>query len=103
MVDVNSLSSIDILLNNSRISPSGNGDPTAPPSTTAPTSGQKWWAAVLLGLVFAIVSSPTAYNITSAASEAMGGTRVSYGSGPTVAGLLIHTAIFIIIVRIILW
>jgi hypothetical protein len=93
----------DSLLNDSRITPSGNGDPTSPPSTTPPTSGQKWWAAVLLGIVFAILSSPVAYNITSGATQSVGGNRLSYGSGPTTAGLIIHTLIFILVVRVILW
>ena len=64
---------------------------------------EKWWIAILLGFIFAIVSSPAAYYITSYIITSLGGISLIYGPGPNFAGLLIHTLIFIIIVRIILW
>jgi len=91
------------LLNDSRITPAGNGDPNSKPYCTQPTSGQKWWAAVLLGFIFALVSSPVAYQITSKISTSVGGISLIDGNGPKFLGLLIHTIIFIIIIRIILW
>lgn len=68
-----------------------------------PTNGQKWWAALLLGFVFAIVSSPAAYYATSYVTTSLGGISLTVGPGPNLVGLLIHTLIFILIVRIILW
>lgn len=91
------------LLNDSRITPSGNGNATSKPYCTQPTSGQKWWAAVLLGFVFALISSPAAYYVTSQVTTSLGGISLIDGKGPNFVGLLIHTLIFIIIVRIILW
>lgn len=114
------------ILNSSRITPSGNGNPsnskiqpdiTKDPGDftslsnlhsnmslcTQPTSGQKWWAAVVLGFVFALVSSPVAYYITSSVTTSLGGISLIEGPGPNVPGLLLHTIIFILIVRLILW
>jgi hypothetical protein len=97
------------ILNDSRITPTGNGSPNSKPycsricDATQPTSGQKWWAAVLLGFLFALISSPAAYYITSKVSTSLGGAPLIDGTGPTFIGLLIHTIIFIIIIRIILW
>lgn len=97
------LSIQESLLNDSRITPTGNGNPNSKPYCTQPTSGQKWWAAVLLGFLFAIISSPAAYYVTSNITTSLGGVSLMDGSGPNFVGLLIHTLIFIIIVRIILW
>lgn len=121
-----SLSIQDSLLNDSRITPTGNGNPMGNPYCTQPTSGQKWWAAVLLGFLFALISSPPAYNITSQVTSSTIGISLIDGSvpnnltdsqtfnlpmtsqedtgcKPNFVGLLIHTLIFIVIVRIILW
>ena len=103
----------DALLNDSRITPGGNGNLESKPYCTQPTSGQKWWAAVLLGFVFALVSSPAAYSITSAITTSTLGLSLIDNTTniqgvqrfylPNFIGLLIHTLIFIVIVRIILW
>ena len=111
--DIKDIISIqDALLNDSRITPGGNGNPESKPYCTQPTSGQKWWAAVLLGFIFALISSPAAYSVTNKISTSTIGvslveTTTSQGVPifylPNFIGLLIHTLIFIIIVRIILW
>ena len=101
--EIPELSLQEELLNDSRITPTGNGSPVNKQNSTQPTSGQKWWAAVILGFVFALLSSPTAYHITSQASVAIGGSTLIEGNGPYLSGLLIQTIIFIIIVRLILW
>lgn len=93
------LSTQESLLNDSRISSSGNGNLENKPFCTQPTGGQKWWAAVLLGLVFAIVSSPVAYQLTDKIPRLTTTSRY----GPTLQGLLLHTAVFILLVRLILW
>jgi hypothetical protein len=74
------------------------------PETTvqAPTSAQKWWTSVLLGMLFAIVSSSFCYGITNWATNKCGGISTSKSGGPTLVGLLIHTVIFILLVRIVL-
>lgn len=90
------------ILNDSRITPTGNGSFDSKSYYSQPTSGQKLWASVLLGFLFALISSPTAYNITSKATNNIGFSLMD-GLGPNLIGLFIHTIIFIIIVRIILW
>jgi hypothetical protein len=97
------LSLSESILNDSRITPTGNGDPNDKPYCTPPTSGQKWWAAVLLGFVFLIISSSAAYYATSAVTTYLGGAPTLFGSGPTISGLVLHTIIFILVVRAILW
>lgn len=98
MVD-NGTHTIDNLLNDSRISPMGNGS-SANDSTV--TGGQKWWAAVLIGFIFALISSPAFYNITSNLVSPIG-IKLTDGPGPTLTGLILHTIIFTIVIRIILW
>lgn len=95
------LSIQDSILNDSRITPSGNG--SGKTVCTQPTTGQKWCAAVLLGFVFALISSPVAYYATSKVTTSLGGIPLTEGAGPNFVGLLIHTLIFILIVRLILW
>lgn len=102
-IDNISLSISDVLLNDSRITPTGNGSLTNKDITVQPTDGQKWWAAVILGLLFALISSPVAYSITSQVTESISGMSSMQGKGPNLMGLIIHTIIFVIIVRIILW
>lgn len=97
------------LLNDSRITPIGNGSLMSKSTHMQPTSAQKWWAAAILGLIFALISSPAAYAITSSTSSTFFGFTLTedwiyeFGSKPNLLGLMIHTLIFIIIVRIILW
>lgn len=114
---------VDSLLVESRITPTGNGISNGISSgisnivedsggtngdavndiSNQVTSGQKWWAAVVLGFVFFIISSPVAYHITSQVTLNTIGSPLMYGTGPTLAGLLVHTIIFVLIVRLILW
>lgn len=74
-------------------------------TSSVPTSGQKWWAAVLLGLLFAVISSPMAYEISNVLSVRSGGppTITDPTRSTTLFGLLVHTIIFILIVRLLLW
>lgn len=95
------------LLTDSRISPVGSGVLEDKPNCTVPTSGQKWWAAIILGVLFALISSPPAYAITSKISTTLGGmplyTFTDTYPAQTIVALFIHTLIFILIVRILLW
>lgn len=98
------------LLNDSRFSPSGNGSrPDGGDTTntvivnTQPTSAQKWWAAILFGFIFALISSPLSYYGTNFFFTRLGGAKTTIGPGPTLLGLLIHTIVFTLVVRLILW
>lgn len=90
------------ILNSSRFSPLGNGTKCSC-SQNQPTSQQKWWASILFGFLFAIISSPVAYFCTDKIAEAIDTSRTIQGKGASIFGLLLHTIIFILIVRIILW
>jgi hypothetical protein len=93
----------DYLLIDSRFTPSGNGNINGVKDLTQPTNGQKWWASVLLGLVFAIISSPPAYSIISSISKNTLGIKLEPPSNINFNELLIQTLLFIVIVRFILW
>jgi hypothetical protein len=103
IISSSSITHIDALLNDSRIAPTSNGSILSKPICDQPTSGQKWWASIVLGFIFALVSSPAAYYATSKITMSLGGASLTNGPGPTYAGLLLHTIIFIIIIRVILW
>ncbi len=96
-MDSDSLPIIDILLNDSQLS--NNTEVNC----TAPTSGQKWWTAIILGFIFAFISSPAAYYATSTVSTSLGGMSMVNGPGANFIGLFVHMWLFIFIVRIILW
>jgi hypothetical protein len=67
-----------------------------------PTGAQKWWCSLLLGMLFAIVSSCWLYGITNWMSKKCTGTVIYKSGGPSLAGLLLHTVIFTLLVRLIL-
>ena len=77
-------------------------DPKPDTGPNSRTNTQKWCAAILLGLIFAIISSPAAYALSSSFTKSFSSISLSHG-GPNLLGLLIHTIIFILIVRLILW
>ena len=66
------------------------------------TSSQKWWLALLVGVLFFIIASPLAYRLTSTASISLGFGPTS-GPGANWGGLLLHAIIFALLVRLILW
>jgi hypothetical protein len=63
----------------------------------APTSAQKWWASVILGMLFFIVSSSFMFGITSSVFGVAGTAHHT-----SVVQHLVHAVIFILLVRIIL-
>jgi hypothetical protein len=109
-MDKNNDNPWDLLLNDSRISPNGKGvkvdDLIVHPP---PTNLQKIWASVVLGFVFGLLSSPVAYQMTNASLNFMTDTiginpiPIMDKQGPNVLGMIIHTLIFIVVIRIILW
>lgn len=85
---------IDDILLDSRLTPNGNGTSEDKDFSTKPTGGQKWWIAVILGMIFGLLSSPTAASITS---------YVSSVQEKSTSNLLLRMVLFIIILRIIMW
>lgn len=63
------------------------------------SNSEKWWVSIIAGVVFAVVSSPWLYSITN---QIFSG-ALSNGGGPTLQGLLLHTIVFILIIRLFMW
>lgn len=67
-----------------------------------PTNSEKWWAALVLGLLFALLSCSFLYGVTDTVTKSFGAPTWKDGAGPTLLGLLLHTIIFILLARILL-
>jgi hypothetical protein len=70
------------------------------------TNQQKWIGALVAGLLFLILSSSFAYQLTNKLFTAIGGPKastVTAGGQPTTLGLISHTIVFILLLRLILW
>jgi len=63
------------------------------------TSEEKWSISVVSGLIFLLISSPFLYGLTSSLFECFGLTLASSKGLPTNIGLLVHSVVFILIVR----
>jgi hypothetical protein len=69
----------------------------------APTNSEKWWAAILVGILFALFSSNLMYGITDSFLSGMNlNTFTGNCGGPTIFGLILHTIIFTLIIRILM-
>jgi len=62
------------------------------------TSKDRWTVAIFAGLLFMLLSSPFLYSILSNLFSLVN-LETAVGSCPTMLGLLIHTTVFILIVR----
>lgn len=94
---------IDKLVQDSRLAPSGDGHSSSFPQCSPPTSGQKWWLAILLGITFALFVNPATLQLLDYLVQGVGGNPLLYGCGPTLAGVLILTILFTLFIRVILW
>jgi len=63
------------------------------------TSEEKWSISVVSGLIFLLISSPFLYGLTSSLFECVGLTLASSKGLPTNIGLLVHSVVFVLIVR----
>lgn len=63
---------------------------------------QKWVIALISGLLFMLISSPYFYRLTNMFTSRFGLTIASNTGCPNLAGLVIHTVVFILIVRAIM-
>lgn len=70
--------------------------------TTVSNNGEKWWFSFVLGMVFGIMSSSPVYEGTSYITTAIGGMPTMEGRGPTIGGILVHSLLFALVVRVIL-
>lgn len=65
------------------------------------SNGQKWWMAIMLGIVFALLSLPFMYIVLDYLFCPLFG-KIYKGGGPSLAGILLNTIIFILVVRLLL-
>lgn len=66
------------------------------------SSSDKWTASIMLGLLFLLVSSPFMYGLTNKITSAVG-FQISDAQGcPNLAGMILHTLVFIIVLRLML-
>lgn len=68
---------------------------------TNASNSQKWIAAIVAGLLFLLLSSPIAYQFTNALFGAIG-LNTTDGGRPTWGGLIIHSIIFVLLIRLIM-
>lgn len=65
-------------------------------------SNEKWLIAVLLGIIFLIISAPLIFRLSNSITSKVG-MHTTYKSGlPTPFGYIIHMIVFILIVRILM-
>lgn len=67
------------------------------------TNGQKWWMAVIIGFLFFVLASPSAFKTSNKLFKCIYFPRSYYDGATTLFGLFVHMLIFILIIRIILW
>jgi hypothetical protein len=66
------------------------------------TSSDKWTVSIISGLLFLLVSSPYAYAITGNIASRIGLKITDGGLCPNLAGLMIHAAVFTVILRMLM-
>lgn len=67
------------------------------------TSVDKWMIAVVAGLLFFLMATPYLFDITNAATMSIMRLQLTNSQGcPNMAGVMVHTLLFILIVRFLL-
>jgi len=67
---------------------------------------QKWLGAIVAGLLFLILSSGFVYGLTNKLLTSLFGPKaatITAGGAPTILGLILHTIVFVLLFRLILW
>lgn len=67
------------------------------------TNFDKVLIAIIIGIVFFVLASPLIFKLSNVGTKLVGFKTINEGGGVTTAGLLIHTIIFIIIVRLLMY
>lgn len=68
----------------------------------ANTSKDKWMAAIIAAILFFIIASPFLFGVTNSVLGLVGIHTTNDNGCPNLGGLILHTAVFIILVRILL-
>jgi hypothetical protein len=64
------------------------------------TNTDKWRVSLLAGLIFLLVSAPMLYRLVHNLLKPLGVDVADTTGCPTTTGLLLHTAVFVLIVRL---
>lgn len=64
------------------------------------TSKDKWLVSGLAGLLFLVVSSPYVYTLTNRFLSGLLGSIASPFGCPYILGLIVHTIVFVVIIRV---
>lgn len=65
---------------------------------SSPSSSQKWKISLFSAFIFLLVVNPYTYNLTNSLFSGLLG-RISNHGCPTLVGLLLHTVVYILLVR----
>jgi len=64
-----------------------------------PSSSQKWSISVFSAFIFLLVVSPFTYKLTQSIFGGLLGKVADSSGNPTTVGILLHTVVFMLIVR----
>jgi hypothetical protein len=69
------------------------------------TNGQKWLSALIAAVLFVIISSKVVYQLTNTLFVSVFGPKAATwgGNGPTMLGYILHSIVFLLLVRLLLW
>lgn len=62
----------------------------------------KWFVAIIIGIVFLILAAPLVFKFSNMIFKPLKLPTIKENGTPTIFGLLIHTIVFIIIVRLLM-
>ena len=61
---------------------------------------QKWASAIVFGIIFLLISAPFTYDATDFVASKIGFDTEDDNGKPTLAGLILHAVVFVLIVRL---
>ncbi len=66
------------------------------------TNFDRWLIAVIIAIIFFILALPFVFGLTNKATKLMGFTTVTAEGTPNLVGVIIHTIIFLILIRLLM-
>jgi len=66
------------------------------------TNSDKWRVSILSGFLFLLISAPFLYRLNDRLLSNLLGNRLAYNGCPTTLGLLLHTAVFVLVTRLLM-
>ena len=66
------------------------------------TSKDKWIVSIISGLLFLLIASPFLFKTVNSLTQSVGLTIASPFGCPNTAGLLLHSIVFILVVRLLM-